>query len=411
MITILCSGSRGDFQPYIALAKELQKLGKSVRIVGGKSFENFIKGYGIDFYSLSADYQSEEIDPKLLEAAQSSDNPLKMLLTFNKMKKYVIGLTEEMFHACKGSKLIVYHPGCSIGFFAGEQLGIPSVLAAPFPMHKTKEVASLIAYGKTKMPKALSYKLLQGMLWMAGKTGINAFLKKEYGKLPENFGNPFERVDKNHPAIISCSTFVFPRPKDWNANIHQKGYWFVEENIDYTPSKELSDFLAKGEKPVYIGFGSVFDSKHKEETVKLIIEALYKSNKRGIICGMGAIENLPDSILAINSIPHSWLFDRVSLVCHHGGAGTTAAGFKAGIPSIIIPFSNDQFAWAHRAYDLGVGSEPIYRKNLTADKLVSAIKFALKDDVIKNAKTLRKNIATENGAKACAKIIADLHGK
>jgi sterol 3beta-glucosyltransferase len=405
MITILCSGSRGDFQPYIALAQELQKLGKPVRIVGGKSFEEFIKGYGIDFYSLSADYQSTEIDPKLLQDAQSSDNPLKMLLTFNKMKKYVIGLTEEMFYACKGSELIVYHPGCSIGFFAGEKLGIPSILAAPFPMHKTKEVASLIAYGKTKMPKALSYKLLQGMLWMAGKTGIIAFFKKEYGKLPKNFGSPFERVDKNHPAIISCSNFVFPRPKDWNSNIQQNGYWFVKENIDYTPSKELSDFLAKGEKPVYVGFGSVFDSKHKDETVKLIIDALRKSGKRGIICGMGAIENPPENLLAINSIPHSWLFERVSLVCHHGGAGTTAAGFKAGIPSIIIPFSNDQFAWAHRAYDLGVGSEPIYRKNLTADKLASAIHFALKDEIIRNAKTLGKNIATENGAKACAETI------
>jgi len=407
MITILCSGSRGDFQPYIALAQELQKLGKSVRIVGGKSFEDFIVGYGIDFYSLSADYQSIDIDPKLLQDAQSSDNPLKMMLTFNKMKKYVIGLTEEMFNACKGSELIVYHPGCSIGFFAGEKLGIPSILAAPFPMHKTKEVASLIAYGKTKMPKALSYRLLQGLLWMAGKTGIKAFFKKEYGRLPENFGNPFEKVDKAHPAIISCSNFVFPRPKDWNVNIHQNGYWFVEENMDYNPSKALSDFLAKGEKPVYVGFGSVFDSRHKDETIKLITDSLHKSGKRGIICGIGDIEDLPENLLAINSIPHSWLFERVSLVCHHGGAGTTAAGFKAGVPSVIIPFSNDQFAWAHRAYDLGVGSEPIYHKNLTSDKLSSAIQFALKEEITQNAKTLARNIATENGAKACAQTIVE----
>ena len=407
MITILCSGSRGDFQPYIALAQELKKLDKKVRIVGGKSFEDFIKGYGIDFYSLSADYQSTNVDPKMLQEAQSSDNPLKMMLTFNKMKKYVIELTAEMFYACKSSELIVYHPGCSIGFFAGIKLGIPSILAAPFPMHKTNEFASLIAYGKTKMPKALSYKLLQGMLWMAGKTGIIAFFKKEYGKLPENFGSPFEKVDKIHPAIISCSNFVFPRPKDWNANIHQSGYWFVEETVDYTPSKELSDFLASGEKPIYIGFGSVFDSRHKEETVKIIIDALRICGKRGIICGMDVIHNLPDNLLAINSIPHSWLFERVSLVCHHGGAGTTAAGFKAGIPSIIIPFSNDQFAWAHRAYDLGVGSEPIYRKHLTAYKLSTAIQFALRDEIVKNAKTLGKNIATENGAGTCAKIVLD----
>lgn len=407
MITILCSGSRGDFQPYIALAQELLKLDHKVQIAGGKSFEAFIKGYGIDFYPLSADYQSIDVDPKLLQDAQSSDNPLKMLLTFNKMKNYVVGLTEEMFLACKGSDLIVYHPGCSIGYFAGVKLGIPSILAAPFPMHKTKEFASLIAYGKTAMPKSLSYQLLQGMLWMAGKTGIISFFKKEYGKLPENFGSPFEKVSEAHPAIISCSNFVFSRPKDWNENIHQAGYWFVEETGDYQPSEELSNFLASGEKPIYFGFGSVFDSRHKEETIKLIIDALHKSSKRGILCGMGTIENLPENLLAIDSIPHSWLFERVSAVCHHGGAGTAAAGFKAGVPSIIIPFSNDQFAWAHRAYDLGVGSKPIYRKHLSADKLTSAIEFAFNDEIVKNAKTLGKNIATENGATSCAKLISN----
>ncbi len=408
MITILCSGSRGDLQPYIALAQELKKSGKSVRIVGGESFDSFIKSYGIDVYPLSADYLSTDLDPQFLQDALSSDNPLKMLLTFNKMKKYTIGLTEEMFQACKGSELILYHPGCTIGYFAGTQLGIPSVLASPFPMHKTKEIASVIAYGKTKMPISFSYRLLQGMLWMAGKTGIKAFYKWSFGELPTNFGIPFERVDQEHPALVSCSNFVFPRPTDWNSNIHQYGYWFVKEEVEYAPSKELSDFLAKGEKPIYIGFGSVFDSKHKDETVRLITAALLQTGKRGILCGLGALDNLPDTIFAVDSLPHSWLFQQVSLVCHHGGAGTTAAGFRAGVPSIIIPFSNDQFAWAHRAYDIGVGAAPIYRKKLTVEKLVAAINFALQDDIVMNAKDLGARIAEENGARDSAKIIDSL---
>lgn len=407
MITILCAGSRGDFQPYIALAQELKKLGKEVRIVGGRSFETFIKSYDIGFYPLSTDYQTADIDPKMLQAAQSSDNPLKMLLTFNKMKRYVLGLTEEMYHACENSELIIYHPGATIGHFAGEILGIPSVLASPFPMHRTKEIASVIAYGKTKMPIKFSYTLLQNLLWMAGKTGTTAFLKKNNGRLPKGFACPFEKVDKMHPAVISCSNFVFPRPADWNDNIHQYGYWFVEEKSPYTPSKELSDFLAKGEKPVYIGFGSVFNVDQKDELVSLIINALNICGKRGIISGMGNIENLPENIIAIGSVPHTWLFEKVSVVCHHGGAGTTAAGFRAGVPSVIVPFSNDQFAWAHRAYDLGVGSKPIYRKNLTAEKLASAIESSLNDNIIANSKTLGKNIATENGARNCAKIIVE----
>lgn len=405
MITILCTGSRGDFQPYIALAQQIQKLGKEVRITGGKSFEDFIKGYGVDFYPLSVDYLTADIDPAMLQAAQSSDNPLKMLLTFNKMKKYVLELTGEMYDACVGSELIIYHPGATIGHFAGEMLGVPSILAAPFPMHKTKEVASVIAYGKTKMPTKMSYTLLQSMLWMAGKTGVAAFLKKTSGKLPKGFACPFEKVDLRHPALVSCSNFVFPRPKDWDENIHQKGYWFVQEPDEYKPSNELAAFLAQGDRPVYIGFGSAFNQDQKGETLQLIVEAMKLCGKRAIIGGMGNMQNLPENLFAVESIPHSWLFERVSAVCHHGGAGTAASGFRAGVPSVIIPFSNDQFAWAHRAYDLGVGAKPIYRKDLTGENLAGAIRSVLSQNIMTNSHNLGRNLATENGAKDCAEIV------
>jgi sterol 3beta-glucosyltransferase len=411
MITILCSGSRGDFQPYIALAQQLKKLGKNVRITGSKSFEGFIRSYGIDLYPIEADLDTLKVDPKLLKAAGSSDNPLKMLMTFNKMREYGIYMVNDYYSACEGSELIIYHPGCSIGYFAAQQFGIPSVLASPFPMHKTKEYLSVVMYGKTQsnaLTKKISYAMLQGMLWMASKDSVKGFWKQRFGKAPDNFSCPFERhTDHKHPAIVSCSNFVFKRPKDWNENIHQSGYWFVEETCDYTPSDELAAFLKSGEKPVYIGFGSMTALEQHDGLADMAVAAIVKSGKRGILCGMGNPVNLPKNIIAIDNIPHSWLFERVSAVCHHGGAGTTAAGFKAGIPSIIIPFSNDQFAWAHRAYDLGVGSKPIPKRELSVDKLAEAFRFALSDNIIANAKSLGRNIATENGAMECAKIILD----
>lgn len=409
MITILCAGSRGDFQPYLALAMELKKLGKDVRITGMREFESFIRSYGIDFYPIQADFKSLNVDENMLKQAQSADNPLKMLLTFNKMKKYGVLIANDYYASCEGSELIIYHPGVTLGYFAAEKLGIPSILASPFPMHKTKEQTSVIQYGRKKskpFTNQISYFMLQSMLWLASKDSVTGFWKKKFGGKPKGFGHPYERhTNKQNPAVISCSNFVFNRPSDWNENIHQSGYWFVEEKTDYMPSKELSDFLSSGEKPVYIGFGSVFHADKKDILSKLIVDALTKSGKRGIICGMGKIDNLPSTVISIESIPHSWLFERVSAVCHHGGAGTTAAGFKAGIPSIVVPFANDQFAWAHRAYDLGVGSKPIPAKTLTSDNLAAAINFALQDNIKIKAKTLAKNIATENGALDCAKVI------
>ena len=408
MITILCSGSRGDIQPYICLAVELQKLGKDVRIAAGNSFASFIKSYGVKHYPLSLDYKTVGLDPKIMESAQNSTNPLKMLLTFNKMKKYARFMVDEMYEACRSSELIVWHPGCTIGYFAALEMGIPSVLAAPFPLHETKEVASVIAYGKTKLPFKTTYKLLQGMLWMASKSGVAAYYREKKGSLPPNFGCPFERVDSRHPAIVSCSNFVFKRPGDWNSNIHQYGFWFIGEETDYTPPAELADFLLNGKKPVYFGFGSVFNENDIDKFLEIIIASLAATGERGIVSGMGIPKNLPENIFAIDDIPHKWLFPRCGAVCHHGGAGTSAAGFASGVPNIIIPFSNDQFAWAHRAYDIGVGAKPIYKKQLSSESLTAAIRFALSDKIKTNAVILGRNMASENGAKNCALVIAEI---
>lgn len=411
MITIICAGSRGDFQPYVALAQRLKILGEEVRISGFSQFENFVRGYGIDYVPIEVDYEELGVDLKMLKQAGSADNPLKMILTFNKMKKYGAQIAKQTYDSLEGSELIVYHPGCVIGYFAAQEMNIPSVLATPFPMNKTEEYLSVVTYGKarpTKINKKISYKMIQGMLWLASSNTVKQHWKERFGRVPKNFKSPYEKISKDHIAMVSCSNFVFPRPKDWDKNIYQSGYWFVEENKEYKPSKELEAFINNGEKPVYIGFGSVFDSDEKDKIVRIIIDALKKCGKRGIISGMGKVDNLPDNIISVDGIPHTWLFEKVSLVCHHGGAGTTAAGFRAGVPSVIIPFSNDQFAWSHRAFDLGVGAKPIYKKDLTADKLAEGISYDLNKDIIERAEMLSKNIALEDGPLDCAKKIVDI---
>jgi sterol 3beta-glucosyltransferase len=120
---------------------------------------------------------------------------------------------------------------------------------------------------------------------------------------------------------------VFERPMDWNPHIHQKGYWFVEEKDDFAPDQSLIDFIQAKEKPIYIGFGSMAMMKKHDELGEIVVDAIRKSGKRAIISGFGKPGNLTDDIYAIDGIPHSWLFKHVSAVCHHGGAGTSAADF------------------------------------------------------------------------------------
>lgn len=409
MITILCGGTRGDVQPYVALAIELKRLGKDVRIAVTRNHEEFVRSYGIDFFSIDVDFESLNVDKNMILEAQQADNPLKMFFSFQKMKKYGVHMVDHYYAACEGSEAIVYHPGMAIGYYAAEKMGIPSILATPFPLHKTKQQTSVILYGKVPSKpwiNLLSYSILQNMLWMASDASLKPFWKEKFGHLPASYGSPFERhTDLRHPAIVSCSNCIFARPTDWNENIHQNGYWFLEEQNEFIPPMELVEFLNKGEKPIYIGFGSMVNGADTEKISKNIIDGLALTGKRAIISGFGNLQNISDTIYRIDNIPHSWLFSKVSVVCHHGGAGTSAAGFKAGIPSIIFPFALDQYAWAQKAYDLCVGPKPIPIKKLTSANFAESIRYATQEKVISNAKELAEKIATENGARDCAKVI------
>ena len=154
------------------------------------------------------------------------------------------------------------------------------------------------------------------------------------------------------------------------------------------------NFLGNGKPPVYIGFGSIGDPGLAVQTTDMVIDSLKSTGQRGILAtgwkGMFKIDNVPENIYILESVSHSWLFPKMAAVVHHGGAGTTAAGLRAGVPSIIVPHSNDQFAWGRRVYELGVGPKPIPRKKLTSEKLSGAITDALREETKEGQKSLGK---------------------
>jgi sterol 3beta-glucosyltransferase len=414
LITILAIGSRGDVQPYIALGVELKKAGYRVRVVTFENFGNFVQEFGLEFYPLSGDVSKIAASESVRSAAQA-DNPLKVLLSFNTLKELAAHLQKDLFEACQGSDAIVYHPGPSIGYFIAQHLKIPSILATPFPMTPTREYPALIFYDKPRFGKGFNYlthKIFEQIMWMAASAPVKQFWKEKFGRAPENFGIPFGRQTlRTQPTIVSCSNYVFPKPTDWPEHVYNTGYWFLEDDKNWTPPDDLLAFLNKGVPPVYVGFGSLGDPDSAAHTTQTVIDALKRSGQRGVLAtgwnGMSKADDLPDDIFILESAPHSWLFPRMATVVHHGGAGTTAAGLRAGVPNVIVPHSNDQFAWGRRVYELGVGAKPIPRKDLIAENLANAIQFALSQKVKDAAKELGRNIQNENGAKTAAKVIVD----
>lgn len=413
MITILAAGSRGDTQPYLALGAALQHAGHPVRIATFAIYEELVRGAGLELFPLSGDI-TQVVKSEAGAEAMQADNPLKVLRSFKTLKAFASGKQAEFYHACEGSNAVIFHPGPAIGYFIARQMKIPAILATPFPMTPTREYPSLISYAGPRLGKGynlLTHKAFEQIMWSAGKSPTRDFWKKQFGKTPDDLSCPYGKADI---TVVSCSNHVFPRPADWPDRVHQSGFWFLDEEPGWSPSSDLLDFLRGGEPPVYIGFGSLGDHNQAEATTRLALDALESSGMRGVLAtgwsGLSENMDMPSTVFRLKSAPHAWLFPRMAAVVHHGGAGTTAAGMRAGVPSIVVTYGNDTLAWGRRVFELGVGPRAIPRKKLSAEALAGAISAARSESIRKAAAELGGKIRQENGAEDAAREICRVLG-
>lgn len=206
-------------------------------------------------------------------------------------------------------------------------------------------------------------------------------------------------MPRRSPALI-------PKPKDYGSHIDISGFYFLSLASNYQPDADLAAFLDAGPPPVYIGFGSIVVDDPNAMT-ELIFEAVRKTGQRALVSkgwgGFGGDElNKPDGVFMLGNCPHDWLFQRVSCVVHHGGAGTTAAGIALGRPTVIVPFFGDQPFWGAMVARAGAGPSPIPFKDLSAESLAAGILEALKPSTLERAKELGNRIREEKGCEAGA---------
>ena len=374
-------------------------------------FEQWVRSHGLSF--AATDGASPDIlSSAMVQQAMRADNPVKVLLSFHKLKKLVVAMQAQLYDACVGAELIVFHPGAVVGAQAARQMGIPAVLATPFPMSPTAAYPALVFYRGRRWGarwNRLSHRLFQNIMAVASGSPVKRFWKTRFGVAPPLSGNPFRaHTSARNPTLVGVSRHVFAEPEDWPAHTHCTGYWFLDTPPEWQAPPQLSAFLEAGAPPVYVGFGSVGNPAEAEAVGRLVIEALTRCGRRGLLAsGWGGIvaADLPETFHLIDAAPHDWLFPRVSAVVHHGGAGTTAAAFRAGVPAVIVPHGNDQFAWAARAFELGVAPEPIPRRRLDASTLATAITRALEADVVDAARALGQRVRSENGVAAAVALI------
>ena len=291
-------------------------------------------------------------------------------------------------------------------------LGIPSIVAYAQPLTPTREFHPTFVIPPAPRwlsPLHRSYNRIAGQIfdrvyWQMFEKPI----RKAEQVLHTPVQDSLTRLPpEGTPVLYSYSPSFLPQPKDWPADCHVTGYWFLDTQTDWQPPQKLVDFLQAGTPPVYIGFGSMID-RDPEELTDLAVNALERAGQRGILLtGWGALIKtvVPDSVFLADAIPHEWLFPRVSAVVHHGGAGTTGAGLRAGKPTVIVPFTADQGFWGYQVFTRGVGPKPIPHTHLSAKTLAGAITTAgTNPDIRAKAEELGEKVRAERGVENAVEI-------
>ncbi len=413
-IAMIASGSRGDVQPYVALGKGLVRAGHEVRVATHEDFKGLVTEAGLEFFpvvgKIAAIVQGQEMRD-LVEGG----NFLSMMSEMAKLAKQgAIHLAKAGLAASQGADLIVAGMGGdNIGVALAEKQGIPFIPAYLVPFTTTSEFPSVLTASLPPMlgllPNRFTHKAAQQLMWQGFRGADKVARVEVLGLPPAPLMGP--KFKSGTPVLYGFSPAVVSPPADWGKHIQVTGYWFLDAATDWQPPEDLVDFIENGAPPIYIGFGSL-SNRDPRETANLVISALAKAEQRAVLMsGWGGMDSasLPGSVYMLPSVPHDWLFPRMAAVVHHGGVGTTAAGLRAGVPSVVIPFFGDQPFWGQRIYELGVGPEPIPRKKLTVERLAAAISRAVTDsEMRRKAASLGEQIRVENGVSTAVEILENL---
>ncbi|GAB2234490.1 hypothetical protein Drorol1_Dr00003745 [Drosera rotundifolia] len=410
-IVILIVGTRGDVQPFVAIGKKLQDYGHRVRLATHANFKDFVLTSGLEFFPLGG-------DPKVLAGYMVKNKgflpsgPSEIPIQRNQIKEIIYSLLP----ACKEPDVdsgvpfkadaIIANPPAYGHTHVAEALKIPIHIFFTMPWTPTSEFPHPLSRVKQSAGYRLSYQIVDSFIWLGIRDMINDMRKKKLKLRPVTYLSGSQGSDSNIPHGYIWSPHLVPKPKDWGPKIDVVGFCFLDLASNYEPPPSLVEWLKAGQKPIYIGFGSL-PVEEPERMTQIIVDALERTGQRGIINkGWGGLGNLAepkDFVYLLDSCPHDWLFPHCAAVVHHGGAGTTAAGLKAACPTTIVPFFGDQPFWGERVHARGVGPPPIPVDEFSLHRLEEAIKFMLDPEVKERAVELAIAMACEDGVTGAVK--------
>jgi vancomycin aglycone glucosyltransferase len=391
-------GSRGDVQPLVALGLQLKELGQDVHMCVPPDFRDWIEGLGMTVTS---------IGPELRSTGKTG--PMTTPPTPEQVRQMMEGTVAAQFEtitaAAQGCDMILGATALQIAApSVAEKMGIPYFFATYCPAvlpspHHAPPVLPMLGDRPVKMDDYSELWTRDAQRWnMQWKDILNAHRAK-LGLEP--VGDVHGHILTGQPWLAADPT-LGPWPDPADPSVFQTGAWMMKDERALEP--ELEAFLDAGEPPIYFGFGSIRAPQGLSEAM---IQSARALGRRAILlrgwADMSLLDNEPDCI-AIGEVNHQALFKRVAAAVHHGGAGTTHAATRAGAPQLLIPQHYDQFYWAGRVQQLGIG---IVHTNgtPTADSLTAALDQALQPDVAARARTIAGAVRNDGTLVAAQRLI------
>jgi sterol 3beta-glucosyltransferase len=410
-VLILAHGTRGDVQPYAALAVALEQAGHRAVLAAPAASVSLVAPYGLQFQPVHDGPNTLLDDPSIREAIETNYRGLRgktiAMQVMRRSKPLMARVFADMVAAARGgADLIVHAPGIP-GHRLAEAIDAPAVPALLQPVW-VPTAAFPNPMLPLPVPRTLnraSYLSTALMLRTFGSIADTALDLPRRARRHDILSRPDGR-----PATVlqGFTRHLLPPGSDYPPWVRTTGFWFLPAPATWTPPAELTDFLQAGEPPVYIGFGSMAGTD-PQRMGKIVTEAVRLARVRAVlVTGWGGIhlDHSPDHVLQVTDAPHDWLFPRTAAIVHHGGSGTTGAALAAGRPQVICPFVADQPFWATRAHAAGVAAPPQPQHRLTPEGLAGAIRQAVTDArIARRAEEISTAVRAEDGARTAVGVV------
>ncbi|MFG2357061.1 glycosyltransferase [Streptomyces sp. NPDC048521] len=409
----MTAGSRGDVAPYTGLGHRLHRAGHTVTLVTHARFEPLVAGSGVGFRALPVDPRAELESARGRGLHRSASGAGKLIRIAEMARRLVGRMTDDLLAAATESDALLLSASLApLGHTIAEGLRLPSMGVYLQPIAATREFA----------PPVLGGGSWGGAANRAAGHGVSVAVERVFaGTVPSvraRLGLPPLRAGaarrtrerQRWPVQHGFSPTVVPRPGDWRPGLEVGGYWWPYDDGTRLPPA-LGAFIDAGPPPVFVGLGSATVPDAGRLSAQ-VVAALRRAGLRGVIQrGWGGLAADGDDMLTIGDVPHAPLFPRMAAVVHHAGAGTTAAGLRAGVPAVPVPIQFDAGFWSARLVALGVAPDVVPLRRLTVPALASALLRATRDPAYRErARTLGARVRGEDGAAPVLEAVDRLCG-